>query len=276
MSSKIKISYKFNNTDALALRVNNAGREECEPLYQWGPGIRSNYVIHHIIKGKGAYAVGGARYELSEGDSFIIYPDTEIVYRADEHEPWEYSWVGFSGLTAAELVSHTDFTPDMPVIHTRLGTEIENIIARIYEAHGEGYVENLKMTGHLLLMFALFAERSERRRGTRPDAEKYARDAEEYMLNNYALPITVEDIAGHINISRSHLWRVFKEKYSASPKEYLSALRIDKACGMLTKTSLPVGSIANSVGFENHLYFSSAFKRLKGVSPSEYRRSGGV
>ena len=56
-----------------------------------------------------------------------------------------------------------------------------------------------------------------------------------------------------------------------SPKEYLTEYRIKQACRLLKETDLSISAIAYSVGFENNLYFSKAFKKQKGLSPSEYR-----
>lgn len=58
-----------------------------------------------------------------------------------------------------------------------------------------------------------------------------------------------------------------------SPKEYLTEYRIKQACRLLRETTLSVSAIAYSVGFENNLYFSKAFRKQKGKSPSEYRES---
>ena len=95
MDPKYKNSYKVNKKELVSLSVYNVGFQKCEPLYQWGPGIRDHYLIHHILSGKGYYSVGGKVYALSTGDTFLVYPQTEITYYADEKDPWEYAWVGF-------------------------------------------------------------------------------------------------------------------------------------------------------------------------------------
>ena len=96
--------------------------------------------------------------------------------------------------------------------------------------------------------------------------------AEKYIETNYSYPVTVEDVAAYVGISRSHLFRSFQTYLGKSPKEYLSEYRIKQACHLLKETDLSVSAIAYSVGFENNLYFSKAFKKQKRVSPSEYRK----
>ena len=95
----------------------------------------------------------------------------------------------------------------------------------------------------------------------------------EYISANYSYPITVEDIAAYVGLSRSHLFRSFEDVVGQSPKEYLTAFRIKQACNLLEHSDLSITAIANSVGFENNLYFSKAFHKVKGMSPKNYRLS---
>ena len=61
------------------------------PGHSYGPAIRSGYMIHYILKGKGIYKTNGKIYQLSEGDAFLIKPDTLIYYEADHNHPWSYT-----------------------------------------------------------------------------------------------------------------------------------------------------------------------------------------
>ena len=74
-----------------------------------------------------------------------------------------------------------------------------------------------------------------------------------------------------VGISRSHLFRSFQTYMNCSPKEFLSQYRIKQACRLLKETDLSVSAIAYSVGFENNLYFSKAFRKQKQISPTLYR-----
>ena len=53
---------------------------------------------------------------------------------------------------------------------------------------------------------------------------------------------------------------------------YLSRLRLEKACHMLKDTALPIMEISLLCGFDNLSYFNRLFREKKGVTPSEYRR----
>lgn len=62
----------------------------------------------------------------------------------------------------------------------------------------------------------------------------------------------------------------------ASPKEHLIALRIRRAAGLLLGGTARIADIARQTGFSNEYYFSHAFKRATGLSPSQYRQRDGM
>ena len=109
MYEKYKNSYKVTEKELVSLSVYNVGFQRCDSLYQWGPGIRDHYLIHYIISGKGFYKIGKRTYELQAGDSFLVYPNTEVVYYAAETDPWEYAWVGFTGSDASMILRQRIF-----------------------------------------------------------------------------------------------------------------------------------------------------------------------
>lgn len=268
-----KNSYKVEEKELVSLSVYNVGFQKCEPLYQWGPGVRDHYLIHYIINGKGIYQVNGATYELSAGDCFLVFPNTEVVYQADANDPWEYTWVGFAGSDAAMILRATDFSKENPVIlQFAGGDEAKHQLLHIYDARGNGYEHAVEMTGRLYTTLAVFMHYAQ----TTPapnSANSYVQKSIEYISANYSYPITVEDIASYVGLSRSHLFRSFETVLGVSPKEYLTDFRIKQACYLLEHSSLSMTAIANSIGFDNSLYFSKTFHKKKGMAPKEYRET---
>ena len=93
MSDSYKHSYKTGENLLNSLSVYNVGYQKCEPEYQWGPGIRDHYCIHHILSGSGVYTMGNVSVRLSAGDTFILFPGTELQYQADKDEPCSVNFV---------------------------------------------------------------------------------------------------------------------------------------------------------------------------------------
>ena len=236
-------------------------------------GFPLGFWLDYIISGCGTYIVGKQQYHLQSGDTFLVYPNTEVTYFADREDPWEYCWVGFTGSDASIILNATDFTREQPVIKdTPEGDAIKRQLLHIYDARGNEFKHAVEMTGRLYTALALFMHNATKSTES-ASVNQYVQKGIEYISANYSYPITVEDIASYVGLSRSHLFRSFETVLGQSPKEYLTEFRMKQACYLLEHSSLSVTAIAISVGFDNSLYFSKTFHRANGLSPREYRQS---
>jgi AraC-like DNA-binding protein len=86
------------------------------------------------------------------------------------------------------------------------------------------------------------------------------------------MPITVKDIADHVNLSRSRLYRLFLQHLFISPQQYLTEYRIREGRNLLEKRGGSIKEIANAVGIEDPHRFTIMFKQMCGKSPTEYMR----
>lgn len=274
MNYTYKHSYRVEEKQLASLCVYNVGYQRCEPLHQWGPGIRDHYLIHHIMAGSGYYVVNDTIYHLHTGDTFLVYPYTQVTYYADEHDPWEYAWVGFSGTDVAPILQRTDFSKEQPIIHQEhLIDDIKNQLLSIYEVKGTSFTNAVEMTGRLYTTLSTFMKCARKKEERKDSLLTYAQKGIDYISSHYSYPISIEEIANHVGISRSHLFRAFQIYVNQSPKEYLTDIRINQACHLLETSQLSIAAIANSVGFEDGLYFSKSFKKRKGVSPLNYKKA---
>ncbi|MCG4307838.1 AraC family transcriptional regulator, partial [Enterococcus lactis] len=85
-----------------------------------------------------------------------------------------------------------------------------------------------------------------------------------YIEAHYAENLSVEEIAQHLAVNRSHLSRVFKNHMGTSIKEYLIGVRINRGAFLLSLTDESVESIAYQVGFNSLVVFSRMFKKSTG------------
>ena len=265
-----KDSFKLPEKPVASLSVYNTGRQRCQAGYAWGPGVRDHYLVHCITAGHGTYTVHGQAHALRAGDMFLARPGETIHYAADARDPWTYCWVGFNGIDAAAFFSGTDFSGEKPVLHFDDDTP-QRLLLDIFSAHGGQPFHALRLTGRLCLFLSWLQENAAHpgRQRVSPD-EMYAKGACAYIENNYANPITVEDIARHVGVCRSRLYRAFQQQLRVSPQQHLTRLRMRHACALLEKKELSVKEIAFSVGFADPLYFSRRFREIVGCAPTEY------
>jgi AraC-like DNA-binding protein len=92
-----------------------------------------------------------------------------------------------------------------------------------------------------------------------------------YVENHFMSPNTPEDLSRVLHCSRSSLYRRFWKYFGVSPGQYVNAVRIRRACFLLTETDRSVGESAASVGIPDVFYFARLFRAATGKTATEYR-----
>ena len=82
---------------------------------------------------------------------------------------------------------------------------------------------------------------------------------------------SIDEVAGAVCLSTSYFSTVFKSETGITFTDYLIKVRMEKARGLLENTSMKMYEISSRAGYENAAYFSAAFKRYYGKSPSEFQ-----
>lgn len=93
-----------------------------------------------------------------------------------------------------------------------------------------------------------------------------------YIQKNYEKNISLDDVAGYVNLSVGYLGNYFKQKMGMNFTDYLVQLRIEKAKELLLHSNEKIYRIAELVGYQNSQYFVTAFKKKVGFTPMEYRK----
>jgi two-component system response regulator YesN len=99
--------------------------------------------------------------------------------------------------------------------------------------------------------------------------------AETFMLRNIGHTLRRADIAAAVNLSEPHLARLFRSVLGKSVMDRLVELRMEHAQVLLLESTMSVTQIAGVVGITSFSYFSKAFRAATGMTPSDYRKSGG-
>lgn len=97
-------------------------------------------------------------------------------------------------------------------------------------------------------------------------------DAVDYVVENFASGISLEQMAQKSGMSMSAFSRHFQKSTGNKFVDFVCQVRIGKACALLAETSDQVSAICYSVGFNNVANFNRQFSKIKGMTPSEFRR----
>ena len=101
---------------------------------------------------------------------------------------------------------------------------------------------------------------------------KIVKVIKQYVEQNYAEQITLEDVSRHVFLSPSYCGTLFKKETGELFSKHLTRVRMEKAKEMLKGYNYSVKEIADIVGFKDFRYFSKLFKNYVGVKPTDYRK----
>ncbi len=99
----------------------------------------------------------------------------------------------------------------------------------------------------------------------------YIKKAIAYVREHYAKEVMVTDVAEYLKISEAYFCRLFKKETGYTFGQYLTNYRVHVAAGLLANFPMKVSEAAEQVGFTDSNYFSTIFKKIMEMSPSEYQ-----
>ena len=216
---------------------------------------------------------------LPAGSAFL-YGDREFIWH-QRTKPSEYVTIYLepeflrrtaieNELSAETRLAHRVIFPDSTIVqvaHLFKGELLSEGLAGIL------FAESLKnlLAVHLLRQYC---EQAPAKKLVIPagalDVVKL-KQIQDYIEENLADEIVIEDLAALIPMSQFHFARAFKAASGDSPHKYLTQRRLERAKVLLTVTKLPVAEIAYRVGFPNQSHFTAHFRKVTGVTPKNYR-----
>lgn len=272
--NKLKF-HVFRDERFIDLNLYQFGWERTAPLHSYGPHARNHYLFHYVISGKGTLFANEQVYEITAGHGFLVVPGQITTYRADEREPWEYTWIEFDGLRAQESLRLAGISGKEPIFTPANQEAGEKLCQQMLYIVNNGTAEPTHLIGHGFLFLSQLVESSahQRTQNVRRLRDFYIKEALTFIEDNYHRDVSVEEIAAFCGLNRSYFGKVFRETMGESPQTFLLHYRMAKAAQLLKETRLSVGEIAQQVSYDNQLHFSRAFKNVHGVSPREYRQT---
>ena len=272
----MQILWKKYTKENFEVNLDECGIEQGIPGFGYKYEVLKNSVIHYVTKGCGTFKFNNKVYNLKEGDIFILLKGMDVEYMASIDDPWEYYWIGFSGSKVGEYLNRTSII-DSYVANCSGNSKIPNIIVNMCEiskTYNPSNSDDIVLLKELYsLLYTLIKEFPKPFEYKDKELHTYIQDAIDFINSNYMNSITVHEIAEHVNLSRSYLYKMFIKNLNISPQKYLINLRMYKATLLLKNTKLPIGEVANKVGYADSLLFSKTFSKYFSVSPLNYRNN---
>lgn len=229
-------------------------------------------------------AAGCGHFHFDAVDNETIVPAGNIViFRPKELQKYEYYgkdktevyWIHFTGSDVKNILRKYGFPDNERIFPVGTSMEYERIFKRIIielQRCQDNYEEMLTLLlRHLLIIFQRELTREQVLKNEYLDHEMDT--AVTYFNENYNRDINIEEYATSKGMSVSWFIRSFKKFTGSTPMQFIVSLRVNNAQVLLETTNYSINEISKIVGYDNQLYFSRLFHKLKGFSPREYRKT---
>lgn len=250
----------------------------------WHEEVELNY----IVEGEGQIFLNGERYVVSEGDILIIPSNVLHAAYLQKGSVLHYDAFVFSHAILGAGNNDRSATECIyPLLNGNLKidshitschreyTDICSCIKKIFTCAKENRaIDDLLLKSELFhLIYLLEKDASEKKKEDMGITDSnLIRPALSYMVEHYAETITVDQLAGYCNLSKSYFMSCFKHATGTSAIEHLIQLRLAAACKALNHTNGHISDIAVSCGYNNLSNFNRQFKKYIGCSPILYQK----
>ena len=263
------------------------------------PHAHDYYQAWYVLRGHCDHYVEGQHHPMRAGDAFILPPN--FVHRTELGENGKILCCEFSlddtlfGPSSAYFRKMREITNGMSFamlfqqdMHdaqvkftfcAKTQRRIEQLMMLMLEEYENAellYEDFLQV--QVIEMLLLCIREYAQSPAHQPTEELYSRYREiiqraiAYIDVHYADPLTLEDVCRLSTLSKTYFCYLFKQQTGKTFVEYLQALRVAKAAELLTSCADSITEIGQRAGFQDSTHFARTFKKLKGITPREYRR----
>ena len=229
----------------------------------------SSFLFFTVLDGCGELIYEGTCYKLTRGSCVFI--DCEKAYsHSTSTSLWSLKWCHFNGPEMNGIYDKYKARGGRPAFSSSL--DYSSILDSLFIiSSSDSYVRDMKINSILSNLLTLLMEDSWNPSET-ADKQKKIRKVRMYLEENYPSKISLDDLSSHFFIDKYYLCEQFKEQYGMSIMDYLISVRITEAKKFIRFTDKTMDEIAEKVGINGAAYFSRLFKKVEGVSPSEFRK----
>lgn len=263
----------LNNDKGYEISLDECGYEKCKPSHYWR-GRKKHFVLHYVLSGKGIFQINnGEVINVNKGQVFFISPYEDAYYKADDQEPWEYIWIGFSGLSAKSIMMKSTLLVNH-VQNMKNKTKFMAIYKDIIISSRQGDVAYLlvlsalyKFVAYLLENYGIYSDN--KAFGIR---EQNFRKILKMIDKKYMFPITIEHLSQLVGYEKSYVYRLFQQFLGMSPQRYINCLRIRMIIQRIKEDpGERIEKIVFETGFLDYTTFYRVFKQQVGCSPTDFK-----
>lgn len=270
--------------NAILYEVNMTGKQRVTDMYTLDREGYNNYLLCYTLAGRGKMRYGGREFSLEPKDLAFIDCANRHQVEVGSDGGWEFVFLHFSGLGASYLYdSFTELT----------GNKYENYDSKVLldktaalhallaeqpktDCGGDTFSINIDDDGVLCataeLAYAVMVDIVKKLAQLPSDLPNDLKNALEFIRENFAHKITLEETAKKVFLSKYHFERMFEKYTGKTFYAYVTQLRFERARLLLDSTAKSPMDIATEIGYADVQPLNRLFMQNFGVTPTVYRK----
>jgi len=227
------------------------------------PFLKKHYCMHLAFRGNAVLQTAGKQYTLTPGTLFFTSPYQP--YELIDDEKFTYLYITFDGPGVPKLMEQFGISKDRSVF-PNFGHLTDFWMTSIRRVNPT----NIHVLTESVLLHTLSYVEQFQKAPTITSSPQF--DAVlQYINNNFRDPeLSISKVAGIFCFSNKYFSALFSKNMQMKFTDYLSQIRINHAVTLMKEKPLPVNVLAVKCGYSDPFYFSKVFKRVTGLSPSQF------
>ena len=262
------------STDEYDLFVNSCGIDYYtalkKPYVMCRKNGRKDYLLLFIEEGTCVFEHNGVRNKVEANSIVIFRPGESQFYSYAMEYTTRVFWVHFTGNMVEDILSECNLNTSFAHLNfkpSHLESTIYNIIAE-FKKPTEFY--KAICSSYLKIFFSYIGDALCNYKEKNVANERLSEVCKE-ILTTYDQNLPIEYYADIYGCSVNQFAIIFKENFGCTPRVYITQQRLNTAENLLLNSNLSIKKIAESIGYEDPLYFSRIFKKRYGYSPREFK-----
>lgn len=270
--------FKFNS--ALPFQHNFSGKFSA-PSAEWMHMTRQLFDFELFVVTSGCLYIADheKEYTVSRGEYLLMAPTAR--QHGFKSGSCEFYWLHFQPLTAYDVTSDpASAEPDATAIAIPEFGQLRSLdrmlllMKQLQDSDRRYGMRSLNNFNTSVILSELSAQSFIARKYSKAESDtQLFHDIADYIRLNVCAQLKVADIADYFGYNEKYLTTYFRRRAKVSLKQYILQTKMEHAKAQLSETNHSVAQIGYNIGYSDPHNFSNAFKRITGLTPSEYRES---
>lgn len=227
--------------------------------------LYNKYVLEYVIDGKGYIEFDDNKAIVTKGDLYFLNKLFKHVYYADKNTPFKKIFIVVSGKFVDSLVDSYDIEESVLIVKK----DCRVIFETIHKLLCDNIIDYNAIAHQILNLFQQLKDVNY----CKNESIKFSEEIKSFLDSSLEKKMTLEQISEALDISVSHIMRVFKHQYGMSPMKYFNQAKVSYACRLLVNTNYSIEYISELLSFSEPEYLSKCIKKQTGLSPLQYRKT---